>query len=197
MNNTIANPLVRGFGATPNGTPSGQDFYIPVSGSGGGGIQYQVFPDNVDTYTVENVGTFVGFENPDSNDKTVVLPTSTGSLGIVIVSDLDGNAATAPISVTTQNAVPSNALLSESGIPLLAQDGSYLLSEGSGSSTIGTIFGPNIINANNGSLTFLDTDAGWVTISQVGAGGSIPSNALLSEDGTPLLAEDGSYLLAN
>lgn len=195
---TIQNALVRGFGATPNGMPSGQDFYITAGGGGGGGgVEFQVFVDSGTTYTVEQVNTYVGFFSPDNGDKTVTLPASTGSLGIVIVSDLQGTANTYPISVVAQNAIPANALLAEDGTPLLAEDGSFLLSEGAGSTTIGSMFGPNIIGANFGSLTFLDTDRGWATISQVGAGNNVPSNALLSQDGTPLLAEDGSYLLAN
>lgn len=158
----VPNALVRGFGVTPNGQPSGQDFYTPA-GSGGGGVTNQEFVLAGTNHTTTSINTFVGWQSAAASAKTEFIPTSTGSLGIIVVSDLEGNSGTYALTVA----------------PLS-----------------GSISGPNVINANNGSLTFLDTSAGWVTISQVGA--ATPSGNFLTDDSGNILTDDsGNPLLAS
>lgn len=165
---TIQNALVRGFGKTPNGTPSGQDFYIEGGSGGGGGVTAQEYVVSGNTHTTPAVGTLVGWNSPAASPKTENIPTSTGSLGIIIITDYYGNAAQYPISV-----VPASGSIVQGPTSLAVDFGSMTL--------LDTDMGWSVIN--------------YLVVSQ-GTSGNVPSNALLAEDGTPLLAEDGSYLLS-
>lgn len=93
--------LVRGN--QPNGIPSGEQFQTTTAdianlGGGGGGLTSQQIVTSGTTAAQASLNQFVGFKSATTGDKTVPVPTSTGSLGFIVISDLEGTAEMYPIT---------------------------------------------------------------------------------------------------
>ena len=73
-----------------------------LSGGGGGGVTFQEFVATGASHTTTRVNTFVGWNSSTASGKTQTIPTSAGSLGIIIISDLAGTAGQYPITVAPQ-----------------------------------------------------------------------------------------------
>ncbi len=104
MGNPIGNELVQVIGIQNGGLAAETEYFTTkqigdLGGGGGGGVTIQQFPLTGTTDTVSNVNTFVGWLSAAAGDKVETIPVSTGSLGLIIISDLFGNAATYPINV--------------------------------------------------------------------------------------------------
>lgn len=119
------------------GNFSGSDFKVilgtPITPpSGGGGYSQQKIVASGSSDSTAFTGIFIGWNSSSGSPKTQTIPASTGSLEIITISDLLGDAYTNPIT-----AVPAS----------------------------GSIIGAqNSIYTNYGSITLLDTSAGWVSI---------------------------------
>lgn len=68
-------------------------------GGGGSGIIHEVDVSTGTTGTASLVNTFISFNSSTAGDKTADIPASTGSLGMIIISDIALTAGTYPISV--------------------------------------------------------------------------------------------------
>lgn len=101
-----------------------------TGGGGGSGISSQQIVSSGSSATAI-CGQFVGFNSASGVAKTVTIPTPAGSLCIIVISDLFGDAF-------TNNITP---------VPVS-----------------GTIFGSPSVYTAHGSITLLDTSAGWVSI---------------------------------
>ena len=105
MANPVGTELVQVVGVTPTGGLSGVSEYFTIAqiaaggGGGGGGISTQAFLSSGTTGTAA-LSQFYGVQSPTTGAKTITIPTSTGSLKQIIVSDLQGTANTYNITVT-------------------------------------------------------------------------------------------------
>lgn len=100
------NEIVLVQGVAGNGRPSGEFEAVTTleiaelgGGGGGGGVTHEVAVNSGTTGTASQVNTFIGFNSTTASDKVADIPPSTGSLGIIIISDIAGTAGTYPITV--------------------------------------------------------------------------------------------------
>lgn len=104
LNNLTGNEVLEVTGSIL-GKPSGETFTTTtqdianLAGGTGGGLIHQQFVSSGTTDTVVAVGTFVGWQSADAAPKTQIVPDSTGSLGVIVIADLQGTADLYPITV--------------------------------------------------------------------------------------------------
>lgn len=127
-------PNLTPYEATPDGFPVVSPLIIPLNQlaiNGGGGYLTQQIINSGATATASAVNAFIGFQSAFASTKTVNIPSSSGSLGIITISDLIGTAYDYPITP-----VPVS----------------------------GVIINDPQVYTNFGSITLLDTNAGWISI---------------------------------
>ena len=102
MTNPIGNELVAVIGVAATAGPAATTEYFTtqqIANLGSGGVNTEVSVTTGTIGTASRINTFIGFNSASTGNKTADIPASTGSLGIIIISDIYGNAATYPISV--------------------------------------------------------------------------------------------------
>lgn len=122
MNSTLTgNEVLLVEGVTPTGRPSGEQFQTTTqdiadlgSGGGGGFISTEVDITSGTVGTATKVGTLLAFNSGSFNSKVANIPASTGSLGMIIISDVIGTAGTYNITVN-QSVVGVNVVYSDNG----------------------------------------------------------------------------------
>ena len=68
--------------------------------SGGGNITQQQIVSSGSSYTTVLTGIFIGWNSNSGASKTTTIPTSTGSLKYIVVSDLYGDAGSNHVTIT-------------------------------------------------------------------------------------------------
>jgi hypothetical protein len=118
--NLDGNEIVLVQGIAENGRPSGQleatttQDIADLGGGGGGGVAHEVNVSSGTMGTATQINTFIGFNSATAADKVADIPASTGSLGIIIISDIIGTAGTYPITVN-QAIVGVNSVYTDNG----------------------------------------------------------------------------------
>jgi hypothetical protein len=96
-----------------------------AAGSGGSGfISTEVDVSNGTIGTATKVGTFIGFNSGSFNSKVAHIPASTGSLGMIVISDVIGTAGTYNITVN-QPVVGLNVVYTDNGALRLLDTKTY------------------------------------------------------------------------
>ena len=136
---TVVGVASGGTGLTGVGTAgtclqsTGTGLTYGICGSGGGGVTTQTIITTGASGTAHLNG-FLGFNSSTNTAKTANIPAPTGTLNIIIIADLKGDASSHAIT-----AVPaSGTIIGDSP--------------------------SSVINTNFGTITLIDTTIGWVSI---------------------------------
>ena len=132
--NLTGNELLYVLGSLSNGAPSGELELVStqaIANLAGGAITLQTIYTTGSTGATAALDSFIGWNSPTTANKTQPIPTSTGSLAQIVISDIYGSAGTYPITATPIS---------------------------------GVVVGVNQVYTAYGSITLLDTNAGWVSI---------------------------------
>ena len=93
---------------------------LASGGGGSGGYTTQTIVTTGTTVTIAAGATFVGFNSAATGAKTVTIPASAGTLKLITIQDIYGNAGTYPINVTGSTIIGTSSIYTNySSITLL------------------------------------------------------------------------------
>lgn len=164
MNNVIPNALVRGFGVSANGMPSGQDFYITESGGGGSNTSAVRTVPSGTTDTALPTDRLIQWDSPTAGTKTENIPVGLTNGQTLQINDGEGTASVYPIT------------LAGIGIVTIGGNATLTLSD----------------NFFNITLVW-DGFSNWIITSYYNGNKSVVGPSyMLTEDGNIILTEDGN-----